>query len=205
MATRHLSHTTETAVLEVAKDFWLREVAPVTVPNACILASRILTVALNKYGVTANATQVDAVCWNDEGYRLRNNLPAFRFSKTAWSVGVMSEPSNDWIASQISSGGNPFARDFFGHLVVETEHHFIDFTASQFDRPQHGIITGSPLIIPFHRLTEKKDGWLVPIVKGKYVFRDAKHPSSPQNAPDWSTNYKHHATQLIDELRPLLG
>jgi hypothetical protein len=205
MATRHLTHDTETAVLEVAKDFWLREVVPVTVPNACILASRILTVALNKYGVAANATQLDAVCWNDEGYRLRNDVVASRESKTAWSVGVMSKPSDQWITNEIASGRNPFERDFFGHLVVETEHHFIDFTAGQFDRPQHGIVTGSPLIVPNSHLVETKDGWKVPIIKGVYTIRDAKYPASPRNAPDWHTNYKRDAKRLIDELRPLLG
>lgn len=205
MATRHLSPDTETAVLEVAKDFWVREVVPITVPNACILASRILTYSLNKYGITANATQIDAICYNNEGYRLRNNLSAFKASKTAWSVGIMSEPSNEWIMSQITSGTNPFTRDFFGHLIVETEHHFIDFTAGQFDRPQHGIVTGSPLIVPFSELQEAKGSWLVPIIQGKYLFRDAKHPSSPKNMPDWATNYKQDAQRLIDELRPLLG
>ena len=205
MATRHLTHETETAVLEVAKDFWVREVAPVTVPNACVLATRILTVALNKYGVTANATQIDAACWNAEGYRLRNDLAATRQSKTAWSVGVMSEPSRTWIANEIASGSNPFDRDFFGHLVVETEHHFIDFTAGQFDRPQHGIITGSPLIVPNHRLVETDVWWEVPITEGIYTFRDAKYPSSPRNAPDWTANYKRDAKRLVDLLRPLLG
>jgi hypothetical protein len=88
---------------------------------------------------------------------------------------------------------------------VETEHHFIDFTAGQFDRPQHGIVTGSPLIVPNSRLVEIKDGWKVPIIKGVYAIRDAKYPASPRNAPDWHTNYKRDAKRLIDELRPLLG
>ena len=89
--------------------------------------------------------------------------------------------------------------------MVETEHHFIDFTAGQFDRPQHGIVTGSPLIVPHHRLVETDVWWEVPITEGIYTFRDAEYPSSPRNAPDWHTNYKRDAKRLIDELRPLLG
>ena len=205
MATRELSLNKETAVLEVAKDFWLREVAPVTVPNACILASRIITVALAKYNVQCWATQVDAVCWNAEGYRLRNDLNAFRSSPTAWSVGVMSEPSDRWLRDEVLAGNNPFERKFFGHLIVETQNHFVDFTAGQFDRPQHGIVTGTPLAVPYSRLTETKDGWVVPIQEGVYVFRDAQYPASPQGTPDWDTNYKADAKRLIEELRPLLG
>jgi len=205
MGTRELSLNKETAVLEVAKDFYLREVAPVVVPNACILASRIITVALAKYNVQCWATQVDAVCWNNEGFRLRNDLNAFRSTPTAWSVGVMSEPSNQWVRNELESGSNPFDRKFYGHLIVETPNHFVDFTASQFDRPEKGIVTGSPLIVPNSRLTEVKDGWIVPIEQGVYVFRDAQHPASPQGTPDWDANYKRDAKRLIEELRPLLG
>ena len=105
------------------------------------------------------------------------------------------------------SSGSYDPNGFSGHLIVETENFMIDLSAQQFDRPQHEIVTGGPLVVPLSDLTEVRQGfvlnetWSVPIELGHYWFNDAVLPTRPSNSNDWRYGYRDFLPDCVKAMR----
>lgn len=153
-------------------EVWTRGVAPRLVQNSCVAGARFAIEYLRLMGIDAWATQVDALALDEKSYAdiLCGNEP------TGWSVGALS-------LTTVPNAWN-------GHVVVETQDWFIDLTASQFDRPERGIIMGSSVCVPTDRLAHHVGVWQgdwfeAPAVRGHYLFRDAVVQKDITQAPDW--------------------
>ena len=171
----------EKIVLSELASFYATRIVPTLATlRACVFASRLTSAILTRFEIPHKVTHVDVLVVNDEWwdfYIEKRITEITELPETAWSVGCNSDEK-------------PQANGFPGHLVVETEDFFVDLSSGQFDRPQHKILTNSPLVAPLGDLLELHDDWWsIPILEGRYVFRDAAVPRMPsQSSPDWSRN-----------------
>lgn len=120
----------------------------------------------------------------------------------AWSVGVgfgqaMVATNKD---SRQSNG-------FDGHLIVTTDNFYVDLTAYQFDRLEHGINTQGPLVVPIsdvvYPFTFSSDAltyWLyISLEEGHLVMTSNKNYTY-ENSPDWRIHYQRQVGDIIREI-----
>jgi hypothetical protein len=191
--------TKEAIALRVLAEYWQTDVAPMVNPRACVLAGRLATVVLGRIGISTAVYHTDTVAMNDLWYNLFivKGLGQQFLPPEAWCVGA--------VTADVKGTHSTMVGGFSGHLVVTTPHHFVDLSASQFDRPSHDIVTGSPLIVPRENITDTPHGKMVPIQRGVYITKPAENPASYQWTPDWQTNYKTFAKPLITRLREMFS
>lgn len=195
--------SSEAELLREVADFWTKEIQPKVVPQACVLASRITTYALSRFGIKWEVHHSDALAVNDEWYNLyfEQGVPQELLPPTAWSVGAVTMKNVVGTHRHITFGDKGFS----GHLVVTTDEHFIDLSSGQFDRPNNGIITGAPLIVSRSLITKPqtlraRDFISVPITQGKFLLRRAKVKADYKWTPDWAHTHKRWTTALVAKL-----
>lgn len=194
----------EQRAVNALADFFSSEVQPrMRDLRSCVMAARLATKSLDRIGIPNQFSHVDATCLNDEWlHHAQLGTPAEEVPLTAWSISVWS--NHDLV---FRPSGNYDPNGFSGHLIVETENFMIDLSAQQFDRPQHEIITGGPLVVPLSDLTEVRQGfvlnetWSVPIELGHYWFNDAVLPTRPSNSNDWRYGYRDFLPDCVKAMR----
>jgi len=187
----------EKVVLRELANYYKTQVEPtLSTLRTCVLAARIANLILTEFEIPHDVTHVNALIVNDEWHDFVNStddLDITGLPDAAWSI-------------RYNSAEKPEKNGLPGHLVVETDHYFVDLSARQLDRPQHNIITAAPLVVPFGALTELPDGfWSVPIRKGHYLFRDAAVRRSPKHCPDWTRNCWRYSSECEAVVRRALG
>lgn len=151
--------------------------------SACILTARVATDVLTHFKIPHRIVPVKSNAMNLKRYERLNNLAddddGMTFLEGEYGVGA-----ND---GQISERG------FGGHLIVITSTDtLVDLTNSQFDRPEHDIITGDAVRIhkshdAFHRFVNNKE-LTIPLEKGVLLYWPMD-TTSYRDAPDWRLSY----------------
>jgi hypothetical protein len=131
------------------------------VPNACILAARVATLALREFGVQAEAVAVELDAFSpaymrmvEYGRSLGRELTqeeVGRFAaEGAWRMSVTAEPARPGVLDHRSPNG------YQGHVVViaEDRRWLLDPTLAQINRPQKGLVVEPPFV---HRIMP--DDW----------------------------------------------
>lgn len=121
----------EACVLQELQDWWM--VQENIDMNACILAARVSKEVLDHYGIRHRIFAVQASAMNRQRIErlasLADDDDGMTFIGDEYAVGA--------------NEGTIDANGFAGHLIVVTAKNFlIDLTNYQFDRPEHGIVTG---------------------------------------------------------------
>ena len=200
----HITLEDEKRAVNALADFWSSEVQPnMRTLSACLMAARLATKALDHIGVSNQLSHVDATCINDDWlHHALSGNPAAKRPSSAWSLAVWS--NHDQV---FQSAGRFNPNGFSGHLIVETDNFMIDLSAQQFDREQHRILTGGPLVVPLKDLTEVRhafvlnETWSVPIKLGHYWINDAVLPSTPSDSDDWRRGYRDFLPDCVKAMR----
>jgi hypothetical protein len=168
----------KTVLRELASFYSARVVPTLATLRACVFAARLTSEILTEFEIPHEIAHVDVLVVNDEWWEYcveKGISDVAHVPDTVWSVSCYSNEK-------------PEKNGFPGHLVVETDDFLVDLSSGQFDRPQHKILTNSPLVAPMGSLLELHDDWWsVPILEGRYLFRNAAVPRMPsRGSPDWS-------------------
>lgn len=199
--------TSETEIAQCLVECWNTDVRPLVVENACVLAARITSEVLSHFGISHWILPMMAMSMNDKMLEHQiNNVPPKDWDKSAWSVGV-GFPNMVATNADLRKG-----HGYEGHLIVVTEKLYIDLTAYQLSRPQHGIDTGGSILIPKDSIIEPyylneafPDEWgKVPIKEGHLLVSfNGNH--SYKDSTDWKKNYKVQSGAIIRKIRNMLG
>jgi hypothetical protein len=190
--------TKEAIALRILADYWTEKVTPVVDARSCVLAGRVASVVLNRIGISTAVYHTDTVAMNELWYELFvvKGLAQALLPPEAWCVGA--------VTGEVKGTHRNMVGGFSGHLIVTTPNYFVDLSAGQFDRPSHGIVTGSPLIVHRENIVDSEQGKMVPIQQGLYIVRPAEKPASYKWTPDWQTSYKHFTKPLLARLTEIL-
>lgn len=197
----HITLEDEQRAVSALADFFRTAVLPdIQDQRCCVLAARLATKALDRVGIPNLHRHVDATCFNDELlYHLTAGTTPEDVPMSAWSIAVWSD-HEERFPTHPSNG-------FSGHLIVETENYFIDLSSRQFDRSEHNITTGGPLVMPLSKLTEVRQtfarpgSWNVPIKSGHYWFNDAVNPLEPTGLSSWRYGYREFLPKCVKAIR----
>lgn len=188
-------------------DCWNTDVRPHVVENACVLAARITSEVFSYFNISHWILPMMAMSMNDKmlDHQIANTPPK-DWDKSAWSVGV-GFPNMVATNADLRQG-----EGFEGHLVVVTKNLYIDLTAYQMSRPQHGIDTGGSLLLPVDSIVQPyylndafpyewgkipiKEGHLLVTWNGNYSYKDSN---------DWKKNYKVQSGSIIRTIRNRLA
>lgn len=193
----------ERLVIDPLVELWNSEVRPHVVPNACVLSARIASEVLTYFGIKHVTLSMAVMAMNDLMLEHEQSArPYNTWDPEAWSVGVgfsqMVATKTDY---RDPSG-------FCGHVVVITEHHYLDLTAYQFDRLEHGIETGGSRVIPLseiiHPFTlnpESVNTWFYTKLKQGHMVMLNNNNNDYKNSPDWRTHYKRQTGDIIREIQ----
>lgn len=161
--------------------------------NACILASRAGTLALEYFGVESEAMPMKCIAFNRLALEFfEHKVPVQLWPDAAWSVGMAP-----------SQGGD--ASGYEGHVViVASDDTIIDLTVMQMSRPHKALVIERPLIITTdngvvkgNELWVEHDG--IPICYSPFV------DESFERVPDWKINGPKAAGPLIRRMRDILS
>lgn len=181
---------------------WDTHVRPYVKSNSCVLASRVAHEVLTYFGVAHEVLPTMAIAMNSlMKQHYMDSLHHSLWSPEAWSVAVGFPNA---VALRQDSRE---PQGFDGHLVVATSQFYLDLSASQFDRPERSIKTGGSLLFNHDTITRfqfpKEDFYwnYFPIDEGSFFFRLLSGNDSYKNSPDWRTNYKSFAGDIIRSIR----
>jgi hypothetical protein len=154
-------------------------------PNCCVLASKVLLVALIDAGFQAWVEPTYALAINKEGYLLLDRgVPTSEWPDTAWSVGV-------------EEGGTIDTGSYPGHLVVfcyvDGALTLVDGSAGQFSRPAKQMNVPSTLWFPTprwpHAASYVDGAWAL-------TYKPAPLGNLHRVANDWTKNWRKHAADM---------
>lgn len=194
---------TERKVIDHLVDLWNSEVRPNVMTNACVLSARIASEVFTHFNIEHTVRPMAVMAMNDKMLAHQQNGDTYTaWDADAWSVGVgfgqsMVATNKD---SRQSNG-------FDGHLIVTTDNFYVDLTAYQFDRLEHGINTQGPLVVPIsdvvYPFTFSSDAltyWLyISLEEGHLVMTSNKNYTY-ENSPDWRIHYQRQVGDIIKEI-----
>jgi hypothetical protein len=191
----------EEQVLRGLVSAWIQLRSQLTAtPNACILAANFARRILPRFYVSTFVRPVGVIAFNREGWEaICYGQP---LTGDAWSVGCSSRFTT-----------SDFAYD--GHVVIQTSNWYLDLTAEAFERPEHNIVMGGPVLIPLaklgvipkdhrlHELTQTTRTYSIPLNTGIYTFFDEPNNLKFRSAPDWQVDWHDlrgaEAEQIIND------
>lgn len=176
---------------ERVADIVREEIRADYVPNACILAARVATLALREFGVQAEAVAAELDAFSpayvrmvEYGRSLGRELTeeeVGRFAaEGAWRMSVTAEPARPGVLDHRSPNG------YQGHVVViaEDRRWLLDPTLDQVNRPQKGLVVEPPFA--YRIMPDDWEGLVVRNEAGVVVaYRLTPGRRDFTKAPDW--------------------
>lgn len=188
----------EHLVCSAIADYWVAEVEPNIISNSCISAARLAHEVLRYFAIPHRTEVVSVIAFNDLAYeQYGEGIPTSAWPDEAWSVACLTPDYNTGSLPKPTTG-------FDGHMVLLTQHYCLDLTVSQFDRPSKNILTGGPLITPYHELRIAK-GWRhQPLRAGHMIWREDHNPTY-RSSPAWRHSSRAYIGECIRHIRALLA
>jgi hypothetical protein len=169
------------------------EISDDYVPNACILAARVTTLALREFGVQTEAMAAMLDAFSPAYMRMRDYAEQLgreltdeevgRFAaQGAWHVEVNSEPARPGVLDRRDASG------YHGHVVAlaDDRRWLLDPTLGQVNRPHKGLVVEPPFA---YRLApdDWEDRMIVVEAQGGAVvtYRLIAGRKDFSKAPDW--------------------
>lgn len=185
---RSLAIDHEEEVLKGLVSAWIHLRPQLTgVPTACVLASNFARHILPRFYISTWVRPIGVSVFNSRGWeQLTYGHP---LTGKGWSVGCSSRFSDEQPNS------------YNGHLVIQTSNWHLDLTVEAFDRPQHAIVSGGPLLVrltdlhqiraphPIHELTRTARTYITSLRSGMYTMFDEPNNLAYRNAPDWKVGW----------------
>lgn len=177
------------AIKAIARE-WVDIDATLPQKNACILAARVASQALNDIGIDHELVPIASVVENEA-------------MRAVHMTGLMNDDAwNVCCGKFINFKQDHEEGSWQGHIVIFTDNYFVDLTAPQFSRPAKNIIIDRPLIIPisdlqnykipFYEKTTTWTKWIgfpLPSGRGRYLMQPQLDNLAYMHGRDWKTGH----------------
>lgn len=187
----------ERAILELLNTAWNQQVRPLVMAEACVLSARMTSKVLDYFDIRHEVKPLRLMVANDImlDHLFEGDGPE-QWKPEAWSVGV-------GFTNMVATNSDRRSSDGFeGHVVVTTDNFHVDLTAYQFDRPEHGIVSGGSIVVNnedlvFTSALESGNPWTyLRLQQGHMMFQGNGNWRFIQSR-DWCVNYKRQIDSVI--------